>query len=165
MVNLLTVSLRIRRGAMSGIKDIWHYANHTIKSARQVLNERLQPLGLSSAEGNVLLSLLSGDQVLRQEDLVAQLEISKPAVSRALLSLETKGLVTRERDAADKRVSRVYLTEKAHQIGPEVQGIYENIFDLASEGISEEEIAIFIGIFRRVSKSFSRQRGADDVSK
>ena len=69
---------------MQGIKDIWHYANNTIKTARQLINERLQPLGLSSAEGNILLSLLNTDRILMQEDLVAQLEISKPAVSARL---------------------------------------------------------------------------------
>lgn len=154
---------------MQGIKDIWHYANNTIKTARQLINERLQPLGLSSAEGNILLSLLNTDRILMQEDLVAQLEISKPAVSRALVSLETKGLITREKDETDKRISRINLTDKALQMGPQVQKIYEDIFTIASQGVSEEEIAGFIEIFRRVSESFSgarqdeRQRGTYHV--
>ena len=151
---------------MSGIKDIWHYANNTINSARQMVNEALQPFGLSSAEGNILLHLLGGEKILRQEDLVEQLEISKPAISRALLSLERKGLITRERDPGDKRASRVNLTEAALLIGPKVQDIYEGVFGIATQGVSEEEITQFIEVFRRVSESFarareeSRQRGA-----
>lgn len=142
---------------MSGIKDIWHYANKTFQSARKHVNEELQPLGLTSAEGNILLSLLNSDRVLMQEDLVAELEISKPAVSRSLLSLETKGLIVRERDAVDKRVSRVQLTNKAHQIGPQVQEIYEGLFSLAAQGVAEEEIEGFIEIFRRVAANLDEK--------
>ena len=87
---------------MSGIRDIWFYANNIIKSARQMVNEKLRPLGLGSAEGNILLHLLAVGSILKQEDLVEELEISKPAVSRALNSLERKGFVGRERDSSDK---------------------------------------------------------------
>lgn len=143
---------------MSGIKDIWFYANNIINAARQMVNEELRPLQLSSAEGNVLLHLLACDHVLRQDDLVEGLEISKPAVSRALFSLEKKGFIRREKDPCDKRVSRVFLTEKASGIGPQVEQVYENIFSLAARGISKEELQSFIELFRRVSISFSWAR-------
>ncbi|MCK9526584.1 MAG: MarR family transcriptional regulator [Limnochordia bacterium] len=142
---------------MSGIKDIWHYANTTIHSARKLINERLQPLGLTSAEGNILLSVLNSDRVLMQEDLVDQLEISKPAVSRALVSLERKGLITREKDTLDKRVFRVRLTDRASQIGPQIEAIYEGLFTRASQGVAEEEIEDFIAIFRRVAANLNEK--------
>ncbi|MGI5823366.1 MAG: MarR family winged helix-turn-helix transcriptional regulator [Dethiobacteria bacterium] len=141
---------------MSGIRDIWFYANNIIKSARRMVNEELRPLKLSSAEGNVLLHLLACDHILRQEDLVKELEISKPAVSRALFSLEKKGFVRREKDPFDKRVSRVFLTEKAAVIGPLVEQVYEKVFSLAAREVSAAELHSFIALFRRVSASFSR---------
>jgi DNA-binding MarR family transcriptional regulator len=143
---------------MSGIRDIWFYANNTINSARQMVNEELQPLGLGSAEGNILLHLMAREDVLRQEDLVDELEISKPAVSRALFSLERKGFVKREKDLADKRASRVFLTKKAYEIGPKLEQVYENIFSLAAQGVTEDEIKGFIELFRRISESFSLAR-------
>jgi len=143
---------------MSGVRDIWFYANNIINSARQMVNERLQPIQLSSAEGNIILHLLTCEHVLRQEDLVEELEISKPAVSRALLSLETKGFVKRVKDPADRRVSRVLLTGKAHEIGPKVEEVYENVFSLAAQGVSENEIKNFISLFRHISENFSRGR-------
>ncbi len=143
---------------MTGIRDIWFYANNIIKSARQMVNEELQPLKLSSAEGNILLHLLAREYVLRQEDLVGELEISKPAVSRALFSLEEKGFVKRKRDSADRRVSRVFLTQKARDIGPLLEGAYERIFSLAARGFPENEIKNYIELFRRISESFSLAR-------
>jgi len=143
---------------MSGIKDIWLYANNIINSARQMVNEELRPLGLGSAEGNILLHLLTHEDNLRQDDLVEVLEISKAAVSRALLSLEKKGFVKRKKDREDKRYSRVLLSEKAHKIGPILVQIYENIFSFAAQGIPEDEIKNFIELFRRVSESFTQAR-------
>lgn len=143
---------------MSDIKDIWVYANNIIRSSRQMVNEGLKPLGLSSAEGNILLHLLTQDLKLRQEDLVAQLDISKPAVSRALESLESKGYVSREKDPEDRRVSRVTLTGKARDIGSQVEEAYNRVFSVATHLVSEGEVRDFIELFGRVSHSFTAAR-------
>lgn len=143
---------------MAGVRAIWFYANNIINSARQMVNEQLEALDLGSAEGNVLLHLLTSGEVLRQEDLAEQLEISKPAISRALTSLEQKGYVERRTDRQDRRVRRVFLSEKAHEIGPELEKIYEHVFSVASHGISDAEIQWFIELFQKVSASFTEAR-------
>jgi len=138
---------------MHDIRDIWLYANNILWSSRQMINEKLKPLKLSSAEGNILLHLLTQEGPFRQEEIVAQLDISKPAVSRALKSLETEGYVIREKDSVDRRASRVFLTERAREIGPEIEQIYNQVFSIASEGVSDEEINDFINLFARVSEN------------
>jgi MarR family transcriptional regulator, transcriptional regulator for hemolysin len=143
---------------MSGIKDIWAYAHNIIRTSRQLINDELKPLGLSSAEGNILLHLLTLEQPPPQEHIVETLDISKPAVSRALESLESKGYIRRIQDKADKRAKRVYLTAKARQIGPQVEQIYSHVFSIGAQGISEGEIREFIGLFARVSASFTTAR-------
>jgi MarR family transcriptional regulator, transcriptional regulator for hemolysin len=143
---------------MPDIKDIWPLAHNILRSARQMVNDELKPLNLSSSEGNILLHLLTHDQVLGQEEIVEQLDISKPAVSRALESLEGKGYIVREVDPADKRAKRVLLTEKAMDIGDRLEDIYSEIFSIAAQGVTEEEIKDFFELFSRVSESFSRAR-------
>ena len=143
---------------MPDIRDIWPLANNILRSARQMVNEELKPLNLSSSEGNILLHLLTQDQVLGQEEIVEQLDISKPAVSRALESLEAKGYIVREVDASDKRAKRVLLTTKAMEISGRIEIIYSEIFSIAAKGVSENEIEDFIKLFARVSESFSKAR-------
>lgn len=143
---------------MPDIRDIWPLANNILRSARQMVNEELKPLNLSSSEGNILLHLLTQDQVLGQEEIVEQLDISKPAVSRALESLEAKGYIVREVDASDKRAKRVLLTTKAMEISGRIEIIYSEIFSIAVKGVSENEIEDFIKLFARVSESFSKAR-------
>jgi MarR family transcriptional regulator for hemolysin len=143
---------------MAGIEDIWAYAHNIIRTSRQLINDQLKPLGLSSAEGNILLHLLTQEQAPLQEQIVDTLDISKPAVSRALDSLESKGYIQRTQDELDRRAKRVYLTQLARQIGPQVEQIYSHVFSIGAQGISEAEISQFIGLFKRVSASFSAAR-------
>lgn len=143
---------------MSQIKDIWLRAHHILRSARQVVNENLHPLNLSSAEGNILIHLLTQGDEMGQEQLVEQLDISKPAVSRALDSLETKGFVTRKQDPDDRRAHKVRLTSKARKNGPAIEQAYNHVYALALQGISREEFEFFVELFDRVSENFSREQ-------
>jgi MarR family transcriptional regulator, transcriptional regulator for hemolysin len=140
---------------MAEIRDIWLHAHNMIRSARQIVNEDLRPLNLSSAEGNILLHLLLQGQELGQEQLAEQLDVSKPAVSRELHSLEAKGFITRQQDPDDRRVHRVQLTEQARKIGPAVEQAYNQLYALAMQGISQEELDYFVKLFGQMSENFT----------
>jgi MarR family transcriptional regulator for hemolysin len=148
---------------MAEIRDIWLLANNMIRSARQIVNENLRPLNLSSAEGNILLTLLTQSREMGQEQLVEQLEISKPAVSRAINSLEAKGFVIRQTHPQDRRMHLVLLTDQAVKIGPAVEQAYNHLYGLAMYGISEEELDNFLKLFGRISESFIRAQTEEKI--
>ncbi len=142
----------------TGIKDVWSYANNVIRTTRQMVNEGLKPLGLGSSEGNILLHLFTREEEVRQDNLVEDLDISKPAVSRALKLLERKGYVKRNKDTTDKRASRIMLTVKAMEIRANIESVYNEVYSTAAQGISEEEAAFFINLFAMVSENISQAR-------
>jgi DNA-binding MarR family transcriptional regulator len=121
---------------MSDTKDIWLLANNMIPSGRQILNENLRPLNLSSVGGNIFLHLMTLGQEMRQEQLVERLDISKPAVSRTRDSLEVKNYVLRQPDPNDKRSHRIRLTKKFLEIELVVERIYNQVYTLAIQGIT-----------------------------
>jgi len=147
---------------MSEIMDVWSHAHNMLRSARQIINQGLRPLGLSSAEGNVLLHLFTQSREMGQEQLVEQLDVSKPAISRTLGSLERKGYVTRQRDPDDKRAHRVRLTDKALEAGPTVEQVYNSVYTLAMQGISQEEFGTFVSLFARMSENFAGEKVDED---
>jgi MarR family transcriptional regulator for hemolysin len=142
---------------MSEIRDIWLHAHGIIRSGRQIINGNLRPLGLSSAEGNVLLHLLTQGHEMGQEQLVEQLDVSKPAISRTLNSLKAKGYVTRQRDPDDKRAHRVRLTDEALKIGPVVEQVYNHVYALAMQGISQYELTCVLRLTSRISENFASE--------
>ena len=67
--------------------------------------------GLGFAELRLLGALAAQPQGrMRPTDLAAELEITASGVTRAVLPLEKRGIVRRERDPGDARSSRVVLT-------------------------------------------------------
>lgn len=148
---------------MAEIRDIWLHAHNMIRSARQIVNENLRPLNLSSAEGNILLHMLTQGQEMGQDQLVEQLDISKPAVSRAVNSLEAKGFVTRQPDPDDRRAHKVRLTDRAREIGPAVEQAYNHLYAIAMQGISREELDSFVKLFARMSENFTRAQAKNKM--
>lgn len=140
---------------MSDIRDIWLHAHNMLRTARQIINENLRPLNLSSAEGNILLHLWTQGQAMGQDQLVEQLDVSKPAVSRTLDSLEAKGFVLRQQDPDDKRAHRVCMTDKARAIGPAVEQAYNQLYTLAMQDISQDDLDEFVRLFGRIAENFT----------
>ncbi len=140
---------------MSEIRDIWVCAHNILRSSRLLINQELDSLDLSSAEGNILFHLIAQGDGLRQEEIVEQIDISKPAVSRAVRSLEEKGYLVRRKDPDDRRASQVLLTTKAREIGPQIEQVYNDVFAIATQAASKEEIEYFIALFSRVSARYS----------
>ena len=65
---------------------------------------------LSGAEGSLLVELRAVGEVTQQQ-LADRLSIDKSRVSRLCAALERKDLLTRERDASDRRNLRLCLTD------------------------------------------------------
>jgi DNA-binding MarR family transcriptional regulator len=143
---------------MSEIRDVWLHAHNMLRSARQIIHEGLRPLGLSSAEGNILLHLFTHGQEMGQEQLVEQLDVSKPAVSRTLNTLETKGYVNRQRDPDDKRAYRIRLTDKALEVGSAVEQVYNHVYTLAMRGITQDELDYFMTLFGHISENLASEQ-------
>lgn len=65
---------------------------------------------LSLSRYDVLANLAKAGGVLRLKELVAQVVLSQPSVTRLVDALEADGLVSRERDDTDRRGTLVRMT-------------------------------------------------------
>lgn len=122
------------------IRNVWLCMKGILRAARQIIARELEPLNLSTAEGDLLFLLLTGSNGLRQEEIAEQLDVGTAAVSRAVDSLETKGYVRRERHPEDRRAYSICLTEQAYAVQKEIIGIYERLYQRVSMGIPDEEL-------------------------
>lgn len=138
---------------MLSIRNLWVDMKGVLRAARQIINRELEPLNLSSAEGDILFHLLTGSNNLSQEKLAERLDIGKAAVSRAVDSLEIKGYVLRLRHSNDKRAYCVSLTDKAYSIGDRVVEVYEKLYRLARKGIDDNKLAQIESVLARVANN------------
>lgn len=109
----------------------------------------IRHLGLSISQIIVLGEVL-GNNGCRQEELRIYVALDKGNVTRALQRLEEMGLVTRKHDPADRRVVRVYVTEKALSIEVELFTLAGLLDDKLTADFSPEERETLIDLLLRM---------------
>lgn len=87
-----------------------------------------------------------------QEELARELCINKSTVTRNLGYLEERGYIVRSPLPGDRRQASVCPTEKMLAVLPEVKGASKEWMALLSEGISEEELAVFDAVLSRMER-------------
>lgn len=87
-----------------------------------------------------------------QEELARELCLNKSTVARTLNVLEEKGYVLRTPLPHDKRLWSVEPTEKMLAVLPKVRRVSEEWMALLSEGIPEEELAVFDAVLLKMEQ-------------
>ncbi len=88
---------------------------------------------------------------ITQDELADELCINKSNVTRGINNLEDNGFVLRKNDENDKRILRVYPTEKMLNKLPEVKSVLRQWNSYLTGDIDEEELKIFQKILDRIT--------------
>lgn len=83
--------------------------------------EALRPAGLTPTQFNVLRVLRCAGKPLHCGEMGGRLSSRDPDVTRLLDRLESRGLITRSRDAADRRVVMTSLTDEGRALLSELE--------------------------------------------
>ncbi len=114
------------------------HMNNLIRCMNQYRTELLAPMALKSCHASYLLEIWACPGI-SQEQLARRIYINKSNVARQLAILEENGYVTRRPGEEDRRVMRVYPTEKAQAALPRIQEIMGNWEEAVAVGLTEAE--------------------------
>ena len=109
----------------------------------------LKEFNIGSGQIMFLLELYHCDGV-NQEELSSYLNIDGANTTRAINKLEQEGYVIRKADESDKRAYRLYLTDQAIEIKPQILGLMEDWEDSLLLEFSPEEKETFIGLLKKI---------------
>lgn len=113
----------------------------------------------------LLLAELYIEDGLSQEALTERARIDKANTARGLGRLEREGYVRRERDQADRRVNRVFLTPKAMAVQDEFTAVLNRWTEILTAGFSDDEkVAMLDGLQRLARNADGNVRGAREES-
>lgn len=79
---------------------------------------------------------------ITQRELADKLSVREPTVVRLIKELEQEGLILRLGSDTDKRIRRLFLTEKGEQVYHELLPVVEKFKDDTVAGISSEDLQI-----------------------
>jgi DNA-binding MarR family transcriptional regulator len=94
----------------------------TLRLHKQLMTKTLAAHGTYTGQAICLRSLAAHDGIT-QRDLADALHLSPPTVSKMLKGLEKAGVVERRPDAADQRLTRVFLTAAGRALELELRSV------------------------------------------
>lgn len=128
---------------------------------RDVVNERLRPLGLSQSTWLTLWTLARFPEGLRQADLAQRLGIEGPTLVRLLDRLERDGLLERRASSRDRRCKLVHLTPQAQPVLAQVREIIAALRMEIMGELPEDELAVSLAVLQRICDHLSRVKKGD----
>lgn len=116
------------------------YFNQIRQVYANELNKKVAQEKFSPNEMSVLILLSNNKTINTASQLKVILGVSKGLVSRSVEALAEKGLVDCRQDERDRRIQRIYLTERAQPLVVRMKSEIEKINEAFLAGISQEEI-------------------------
>lgn len=118
------------------------------------VNSVLEKVGLHKGQPMMLRALYRNDGV-PQSYLAKELAVKPATVSAMVKRLEKKGYVLRKRDAADERISNVYLTDSGRGLSSKLRGHQDQMNTMLFEGFTETEQEVMKDFLNRIMDNLS----------
>ena len=107
----------------------------------RAIDQELSSMNIGSGRFSYLFMLYIQEGITQQE-MADRLQSDKAAVARTLAQMEKHGYVTRKQDANDRRITRVYLTQKSRQLRPQLEKGVNSVIHHMQSGLSSTEVSI-----------------------
>ena len=118
----------------------------------------LEETGLYRGQPRLLHSLYE-QEGLTHTDLSTRLQVTPATVTKMLTRMEKAGFVQRRPDAADQRISRVYLTEAGRAIQAEMSAALHKLAGETLADLTLEERVLLRRLLLQVRDNLSRTTG------
>lgn len=88
-----------------------------------------------------------------QEKLAEMIKVDRTTAARAIKKLETNGFIEKQSDKENKKIKKLFPTEKGKELAPYI--IKENNYSngVALQGLSQEEVAILASLLEKARKN------------
>ena len=114
-----------------------------------------EKLGIVSSYRPFLFFLANNKDGLSQSDLVKLSHFKAPTVSLTLQKMENDGLIRKEVDVVDQRITRIYLTEEGMKLDEKIKTIHKEVEENLSSLFNDEEKKTFLEYLERIKNNMS----------
>ena len=131
------------------MSDIIRDITEITRAGTQYRSDSFAPMGLKACHASNLQEICA-EPGISQDRLASRICINKSNVARQAAVLEEGGFITRVSCQNDKRVMRLYPTEKALALLPQIQKIMDDWENCLTQGLSEDEKEILVTLLERM---------------
>ena len=134
----------------SDVLELMHSIMHCVRAAQH--REGEAPAGLGHIERKAL-GFFSRNPGATQSDLVQHSGRDKGQIARLVSGLKERELLEARPDAEDRRVTRLFPTEKARSLHADIQQERRALAVRAVTGFSAQEQQVLLQLLRQVEKN------------
>lgn len=127
--------------------------------------EQRRPVAALTRAQLHLTAYLARNEGISQARLADLLEVEPITVCRMVDRMEDGGWVERRTDPSDRRVRRLYMTDKAWGVYDDIRAIANEVYDDALSVLTPAERTTFIGLLERVRASLSERSDTPSPNK
>ncbi len=106
-----------------------------------------------------VLGTLAKKGKMKSQDLADELKVSTARIAVIINSLEHDGLVRREKDLSDKRLTFISLTEKGQSLTDEMYNRMLKAIDSVLNRVGEENFMTFIKVAEVIKEEVIKHEG------
>ena len=130
-------------------ESLGYQVNHLARLLAQALAARIAPYGVVPGQFAQLLVLFEEDG-LTQRELCDRVRIEQATMAKTLQRMQRDGLVRCDPDPDDRRRIRVYLTDQARALEPDLVAAARSVNTSATAGLTTAEIATYLDLTTRL---------------
>lgn len=126
------------------------------KAHRGCAEARLTKVGLHAGQEMFLMRLWEQDGQT-QSQLAGDMCIQPPTINKMVSRMEAAGLVRREGDAEDNRITRVYLTEAGQSIVDQMQAVWSELEAQTLANLTPDERVLLRRLLLQVQSNLTQE--------
>ena len=127
---------------------------------RTVFDRRVKDLGITRPQWLAIVRL-NRRPGASQSELADMMEIEKAPAGKIVDRLEERGWVERRADPVDRRINRIFLTERGERVYAVISPIARSTVSDAVSDLSDKEIALLMQLLTRVKSRLGELAESD----
>ncbi len=143
---------------MSGdalMKEILREIGMIARALDSISNIEFQEYDLTKGQYLYLVRICENPGII-QGKLAEMIKVDRTTIAHAIKKLERNGLIEKREDEHNKKIKRLFSTEKGESIYPYIKRENDYSNSMALEGFTESEIETVFHLLQRVRKNVEK---------
>ena len=106
----------------------------------------------------IIIKTIAENEGISQKDL-SDICYKRPAtITTMIQKMENQGFIKRKKKKKDKRIIRLYMTEKGKQFHKECSNMSKDLIERTFKGITEEELDSVYNVLKKIKNNIEKER-------
>ncbi|WP_276732797.1 MarR family transcriptional regulator [Bacillus sp. (in: firmicutes)] len=137
------------------MNDILREIGMIARALDSISNIEFKDLDLTRGQYLYLVRIYENPGII-QEKLAEMIKVDRTTAARAIKKLEMQGFIQKRPDEQNKKIKKLYPTEKAKKVYPLLRREGEHSMEVALTGFTSEEKETIFKLVHRVRKNVER---------